>query len=59
MTSLDQANAIKELEADGWKIAVTEGAGGVLGAAVQMVKIIKGTVRHILVLPNGKTEKMK
>ena len=58
MTSLDQANAIKELEADGWKIAVTE-AGHVLGAAVQMVKIIKGNVRHILVLPNGKTEKMK
>jgi len=59
MTSLDQANAIKKLEADGWRIAVTEGGGHVLGASVQMVKIIKGTVHHILVLPNGKTEEMK
>jgi hypothetical protein len=62
MTSMDQANAVKKLEAEGWTIAVTEGAAGgghVLGAAVQMVKIINGTVHHILVLPNGKTEKMK
>jgi hypothetical protein len=62
MTSLDQANTIKRLEADGWTIAVTEGAvggGHVLGASVQMVKIIDGVAHHILVLPNGKTEEMK
>jgi hypothetical protein len=63
MTSLDQANTIKKLETDGWTVAVTEGGaiggGRVLGAAVQMVKIIDGVAHHILVLPDGKTEEMK
>ena len=49
MTSLDQANAVKELEALGWALvkSETEFAGGV----VKMVK--PGIETVITVFPNG------
>jgi hypothetical protein len=61
MTSLDQANAVKRLEAEGWKLAENSGLGSVLGAAVQMVRTTDGVEHHILVFPNGShlTEEMK
>jgi hypothetical protein len=50
MPSLDQAEAIKMMEAEGWEIVMTIAGGGV---AVRMAKVRDGVAHHILVLPDG------
>ena len=52
MVSLAQAEAVRELEAEGWAI-VEPSNRHAAGGRVMLSRTIDGQVRHMLLMPNG------
>jgi hypothetical protein len=52
MTSLMQAQAVQQLEKNGWSIVEPTGTGN-KGGAVMMSRTVDGEVRHTFVMPDG------
>jgi hypothetical protein len=52
MTSLMQAQAVQQLEKDGWSIVEPTGTSS-KGGPVMMSRTVDGDVRHTFVMPDG------